>query len=344
MGRKSVDLFLNGKNIGVLGAGSWGTTLAVMLSERHNVKLWEFDKKQCEKLKNERENKKFLPGIKIPEKIFISNDIEEVLYSSEIVLFVTPSHTIRTTARKIKKSLKDKIIVSASKGLEERNLKRMSEVLFEETGNKNIFVISGPSHAEEVSRRHPTTVVISSFNRDQKGMEYLQRIFITKYFRVYTNEDIIGVELGGALKNIIAIASGISDGMGFGSNTKAALMTRGIVEIQRLGVRLGAQKETFAGLAGIGDLITTCISAYSRNRYVGEQLGKGKKLKDILKNMTMVAEGVKTTKAAYSLAKKFNVNMPITEEVYKILYKNKSAKEAVLSLMMREPKPEIWGI
>lgn len=344
MGRKSIDLFLKGINIGILGAGSWGTTLAVMLSERHNIKLWEFDENQCNRLKVERENKKFLPGIKIPEKIFISNDIEEVLYNSEVVLFVIPSHTIRTTARKIRNLLKDKIIVSASKGLEEQNLKRISEILFEETGNKNIFVISGPSHAEEVSRKHPTTVVISSLNKDKKAMEYLQRIFITRYFRVYTNEDIIGVELGGALKNIIAIASGISDGMGFGSNTKAALMTRGIVEIQRLGIRLGAQKETFAGLAGIGDLITTCTSGYSRNRYVGEQLGQGKKLKDILKNMTMVAEGVKTTKAAYILAKKFNVNMPITEEVYKILYRNKSAKEAVLSLMMREPKPEIWGI
>ncbi len=344
MGRKNLKIFLKGANISILGAGSWGTTLAVMLSERHNIKLWEFDKTQCEKIIKERENKKFLPGIKIPENIFISNNIEEVLNGTEIVLFVIPSHTIRKTAGKIKQYLKNKLIVSASKGLEAKNMKRMSEVLFEETGNKNIFIISGPSHAEEVSRKHPTTVVISSFAKDKEKMEYLQRIFITEYFRVYTNEDIIGVELGGALKNIIAIAAGISDGMGFGSNTKAALMTRGIAEIQRIGVKLGAKKETFAGLAGIGDLITTCISKYSRNRYVGEQLGKGRKLKEILKNMIMVAEGVKTTSAAYRLAKRLNVSMPITEEVYKILYKNKSARNAVFTLMLREPKPEIWGI
>jgi len=342
MGNKNkLDFFISGKNIAILGCGSWGTALAVMLSERHNVKLWEYDKKQVQIISQKRVNQKFLPDVIIPDNVFISNDIDKVLLNTEIVIFAIPSHTIRSTAKEAKSLLKDKIIVSASKGLEENSMKRISEIIYEETNNKNIFVISGPSLAKEVSRKHPTTVVIASLKNDKKLMEYLQRIFITEYFRVYTNEDIIGVELGGSLKNIIAIAAGISDGMGFGANTKSALLTRGLAEIVRLGVKLKAKKETFFGLAGIGDLVTTCTSEYSRNRYVGERLGKGENINEILKNMIMVAEGVKTTYAAYHLAKKFNLYIPIITEVYNVLYNNKNAKESVYSLMVREPKPEI---
>ena len=335
-------LFIKDEKIGILGAGSWGTTLGVLLSQRHNVKIWEFDKNQYFKLIKHRENKKFLPNIKLPANLVFSNNINEVIQESDIIIIALPSHTIRKVIKTCKNLLKSKILISVAKGIENKTLKRISELLYEETRNKNIYILSGPSHAEEVSRKIPTTVVISSMNKDKKILEHLQRVFITEYFRVYTNEDIIGVELGGALKNIIAIAAGISDGLGFGSNTKAALMTRGIKEIQRLGIKMGAKPETFAGLAGIGDLITTCISAYSRNRFVGEQLGKGKKIKNILENMVMIAEGVKTTLSGYHLSKKFKVEMPITEQVYNVIYNNKNPKKAVKSLMLREPKVETW--
>ncbi|MBN1899120.1 MAG: NAD(P)H-dependent glycerol-3-phosphate dehydrogenase [Spirochaetes bacterium] len=332
------------KSISILGAGSWGSTLAIMLSQRHAVKVWEFDADQCEKIKKEGENKKFLPGIQFPEAIFISHNIKQVLEDTEITIFAIPSHTIRAMASRTKDLLKDKLIVNASKGLEEKSMKRISQILYEETENKNIFVISGPSHAEEVIRKQPTTVVLSSLQKDREKMKYLQNIFFNEYFRVYTNEDIVGVELGGALKNIIAIAAGLSDGMGFGSNTKAALMTRGMVEMQRLACKLGAQGDTLSGLSGMGDLITTCISPFSRNRHLGEQLGKGFSLKNILKNMIMIAEGVKTTKAAFRLSKKLKVDMPITEQLYKILYKNKSSRVAVSSLMLRTLRSETEGL
>ena len=335
-------LFIKDEKIGILGAGSWGTTLGVLLSQRHNVKIWEFDKNQYFKLIKHRENKKFLPNIKLPANLIFSNNINEVIQESDIIIIALPSHTIRKVIKTRKNLLNSKILISVAKGIENKTLKRISELLYEETKNKNIYILSGPSHAEEVSRKIPTTVVISSMNKDKKILEHLQRIFITEYFRVYTNEDIIGVELGGSLKNIIAIAAGISDGLGFGSNTKAALMTRGIKEIQRLGIKMGAKPETFAGLAGIGDLITTCISPYSRNRFVGEQLGKGKKIKSILKNMVMIAEGVKTALSGYHLSKKYKVEMPITEQVYNVIYNNNDPREAVKSLMLREPKAETW--
>lgn len=334
--------YIKNEKIGILGAGSWGTTLALLLSARHQVKVWEFDPHQCKTLNRLHLNKKFLPGIKIPEKVIFYNDINQVLIDSRIVIMAIPSHIIRSVVHHIKSQLKNKILINVAKGIENKTLKRISEILFEETKNTNIFTLSGPSHAEEVSRKIPTTVVIASLRKDLKELKELQSVFINTYFRVYTNEDIVGVELGGSLKNIIAIASGISDGLGFGSNTKAALMTRGLAEIQRLGVKMGAKPETFAGLAGMGDLITTCISPYSRNRYVGEELGKGKKLKEILKNMIMIAEGIKTTLSAYYLSKKHKVNMPITEQIYQILYKNKNPFLAVKDLMEREPKPEHW--
>ncbi len=334
--------FIKNEKIGILGAGSWGSTLACLLSNRHTVKVWEFDKEQCKKIIKHKENKKFLPGIKLPAKILFSNDINEILHDSNIIIIALPSHTIRSNLKKCSYLLKDKILISVSKGIENTTLKRVSEILYDETMNKKIAVLSGPSHAEEVSKNIPTTVVISSYSSNEKMLKYLQKIFITENFRVYTNKDIIGVELGGALKNIVAIASGISDGLGFGSNTKAAIMTRGMTEIRRLGIKMGAYPETFAGLAGIGDLIATCISKYSRNRFVGEELGKGKKLVDILNNMVMIAEGVKTTLSVYNLSKKHKISMPITEEIFNIIYRKKNTKKAVKSLMLREPKPEIW--
>ncbi|MDD5066048.1 MAG: NAD(P)-dependent glycerol-3-phosphate dehydrogenase [bacterium] len=334
--------FVRNEKIAVLGAGSWGTTLAILLSRRHKVKVWDYDKEQCDKMNRERENKKFLPGVAIPEKIFFSSDADEILYKSNIVIFAIPTHFIRSVLKNTWDKVRNKILINVAKGIENKSLKRISEILYETTENPDIYTLSGPSHAEEVSRKVPTTVVIAGLNNDLRKLRYLQKIFITEYFRVYTNEDITGVELGGSLKNIIAIACGISDGLGFGSNTKAALMTRGLAEIQRLGIKMGAQAQTFAGLAGIGDLITTCISPFSRNRYVGEELGKGRKIRDILDGMVMVAEGVKTTLSAYSLAQKHKVNMPIIEEVHHIIYRKKNTLKAVKALMTRDPKPEHW--
>ncbi len=343
MGRKNLkEDIISGKNISVLGAGSWGMTLAILLSERHNIKVWEFDKEQCELLNKERENKKFLPGIKIPDSIYITNNINDAIADSEIILLAVPSHIVKGLTKDIGNKISDRIIINVAKGIETETLQRLSEIIYENTKNKQIYVLSGPSHAEEVSRHVPTTVVIASIENDLEKLKYLQKIIMTESFRVYTNDDIIGVELGGALKNIIAIASGISDGLGFGSNTKAALMTRGLAEIQRLGLKLGAKRETFSGLAGMGDLITTCISKFSRNRFVGEELGKGKTMDEILSNMVMVAEGVNTTKAAYKLSQQLNIEMPITAEIYNILFNRKDALESVKSLMQRPPKPEIW--
>ncbi len=340
MGKK-LNLISN-QNIGILGGGSWGTALAILLSQRHNVMVWEYDKQVCETVNNIHINKKYLPEVKVPEKVIYSNNLEEVVKSGDIILIVIPSQYIRNIIRKIKQILGNKSIVICSKGLEQGSNKRLSEVVKEEVGSSHICVLSGPSHAEEVSKKIPTTVVIAS--EDIKLAEYMQGVFMTERFRVYTNTDLIGVELGGALKNIIAIASGISDGLGYGSNTKAAIMTRGLAEMQRLGMRLGALKETLYGLAGIGDLITTCISKYSRNRYVGEQLGKGKKLKEILESMVMIAEGIYTVTVASNLARKFGIDMPITFEVEKVLYEDKDPRKAVDDLMLRKPKHEMWGL
>lgn len=330
------------EQIGIIGAGSWGTTLALLLAKQHSVRVWEYDQKLCQQINQNHENKKFLPGRRIPGQILFTNNIETVIEPSSIILFVIPTHTIRSVIIPIRDKLKNKVLISAAKGIEEKTLKRISEILYEQTKNPEIYVLSGPSHAEEVSKGIPTTVVLASLKKKQNQLVRLQKILNTEQFRVYTNNDIIGVELGGALKNIVAIACGISDGLQFGANTKAAIMTRGLAEIKRLGIKLKARAETFAGLSGIGDLITTCISSYSRNRYVGEQLGKGRSIKDILKNMTMVAEGVKTTNSVYHLAKKLKIDMPITCEIYKIIYKDQDARKAVKALMTREPKAENW--
>jgi glycerol-3-phosphate dehydrogenase (NAD(P)+) len=331
----------------VLGAGSWGIALALVLEHNgHDVTLWEFRPDAAERLNKTRDAKEFLPGIKIPASIQVKSDFEQACSDKNILVVAVPSHVVRSVGERLNKLTIDTrpILVNVAKGVENDTLLRMSEVL-EQTINwaneENILTLSGPSHAEEVSRQIPTAIVSSSVNLNTA--ELIQQVFMNEYFRVYTNQDIIGVELGGALKNIIAIAAGICDGAGFGDNTKAALQPRGLVEIVRLGTVMGAEPITFAGLSGMGDLIVTCMSRHSRNRYVGEQIGKGRKLDDILKEMVMVAEGVKTTRSAYQLSKKYNVEMPITSQAYQILFEGKNARDALKELMMRGPKEERWG-
>jgi len=332
--------------IAVLGAGSWGVaTSALLYSNGHQVTLWEFDHQEMTKLSQEREHKQKLPGIIIPKEIEITDDLTCATLEAEMLVLALPSHTVRGVARKVAEvNLADPVIVNLAKGIENDTLCRMSEILKEELPSNlhdRIVTLSGPSHAEEVSRKIPTTVVVAGFQ--EKIAKKIQRTFMNPYFRVYTNSDIIGVELGGSLKNVIAIASGICDGMGLGDNSRGALITRGLAEIIRLGEKLGAKRETFAGLSGLGDLVTTCISKYSRNRFVGEQIGKGKTLDQVLKEMTMVAEGVKTTKSAYQLSMKHKVEMPITEQIYTVLFEDKQPQLAIAELMTRDPKSEIWG-
>ncbi len=332
------------KSAAILGGGSWGITLAILLFEKgFFVKVWEFERKQAEILSKKRKLR-FLPWVDIPREIEITSSIPHVLERVQLVVVALPTHVVRRVTKKIAEvSLpEDIIIVNASKGLEDKTLLRISQVLSEELPKKlreRIVVLSGPSHAEEVSRKIPTTVVVASTN--EKLNREVQKIFFTPYFRVYTNPDIVGVEMGGALKNIIAIAAGISDGLGLGDNSKAGLITRGLVEITRLGKALGAKPATFSGLSGMGDLIVTCTSGYSRNRNFGEKIGQGKTLKKALSEIKMVVEGIRTTKAAYQLAKKYKVSMPITNEVYTVLFKNKEPSQAVRDLMLREAKPEL---
>lgn len=332
------------KSVAILGAGSWGITLAILLFDKgFFVKVWEFEKKQAQILREKRKFR-FLPWIDIPREIEIISNISYALDGVRLVIVALPSHVVRRVAKKMAEVPlpEDITIVNVSKGLEDKTLLRMSQVLSEELPEKlgkRIVVLSGPSHAEEVSRKIPTTVVVASTN--EKLNREVQKIFFAPYFRVYTNPDIIGVEMGGALKNIIALAAGIGDGLGLGDNSKAGLITRGLVEITRLGKALGAKPATFSGLSGMGDLIVTCTSGYSRNRNFGEKIGQGKTLKKALSEIKMVVEGIRTTKAAYQLAKKYKVSMPITEEVYKVLFNNKKPSEAVKDLMLRQAKPEL---
>ena len=327
-------------DVAVLGAGSWGTTLAIHLANKdEGVGLWEVSGEAAEVLSKKRENTKFLPSIQIPEKLLISSSLEEVLKNAEVIVVAVPSHCVREVVRKVGRIKPKNIILSASKGIEEGSLKRMSEVIREELPESKVCVLSGPSHAEEVSRNIPTTVVVSSVDTDA-GKD-MQKLFLTGSFRVYTNSDMIGVELGGALKNIIAIATGISDGLGFGDNTKAAILTRGLAEITRLGVAMGANPATFAGLTGMGDLVTTCISRYSRNRKLGELIAKGKSPDEALSVIGQVAEGVRTTKCAYELAGIHSVDVPITEQVHAVLFEGKDSRSAASDLMVRTPRPEI---
>jgi len=331
--------------IGVLGSGSWGTTLALVLNEnRHDVTCWSYKQEVIDDISKTGENSRFLPGIKIPDSMHYTTDAEKCIKDAEIVIVAVPSQAIRGVLEALPKEDNDKRIwVSVSKGIENKTLKRVTEVIGEvrKLPGEQLAVFSGPSHAEEVSRHIPTTIVSASTSI--KTAELVQTIFTTPYLRVYANPDVIGVELGGALKNVIAMAAGICDGAGFGDNTKAALITRALVEMNRLGVKMGAQANTFAGLSGMGDLIVTCMSKHSRNRHVGEQIGKGRSLQEILDEMVMVAEGVRTTESVHFLAERENVEMPISEQVYKTLFEGKSPIEAVRDLMTRESKTEDWG-
>jgi len=329
--------------ISVLGAGGWGTTLAILLHYNgHNVTLWEYKKSYARQLFKKRINTDYLPEIKIPKEISITSDIEESTDDKNLIVMAVPSQFLRGIVKKINyHSIEDAILVSVSKGIEKDTLMTMSQMLkdvFPHFNENQIGVISGPSHAEEVSQMVPTAVVAASV--DIETSKAIQAAFMTSYFRVYASTDILGVELGGAFKNIIAIGAGIIDGAGFGDNTKAAIMTRGVAEISRLGLAMGARPETFAGLSGMGDLIVTCMSRHSRNRYVGEQIGKGKKLKDVLKSMEQVAEGVETTRSAKQLATKIEIETPITNEVYKILFEDKDPVKATTDLMTRDMKTE----
>jgi glycerol-3-phosphate dehydrogenase (NAD(P)+) len=329
----------------VLGAGSWGTTLAVLLEEKgYQVRLWEYFPELAEAIRRDRENRRFLPGIPVPRSVRITSDMEEALEGATRIVFVTPSHTMRNVARLARsRSSFDRsaIVINAAKGLEERTLCRMSEVLAQElpTPTRKIVGLLGPSHAEEVSRRMPTSVVVAG--TDLKTLKEIQNFFMNEYFRVYTNTDIVGVELGVSLKNTIAIAAGICDGLGFGDNTKAALITRGLAEMKRLACKMGGKEETLSGLAGVGDLIVTCMSRHSRNRHVGEEIGKGKKLSQVLSEMVMVAEGVKTTKAAVKLASRMGVELPIAEQVHRVLFRRKDPRKAIKDLMIRSAKREM---
>jgi glycerol-3-phosphate dehydrogenase (NAD(P)+) len=331
--------------VAVLGAGSWGIATSILLiSNGHEVTLWEFDQKEAEKLGSLREHPGKLPGVKLPEEVLITNDLKGALEGKDLIALPLPSHTMREVAQRVSPLLQgDPVLLSLSKGIEIGSLKRISEVLTDElpkAHHSRIAVLSGPSHAEEVARRMPTTITVAS--KDGEVSRRVQEIFMNDYFRVYTHRDLVGVELAGSLKNVIAIAVGICDGLGFGDNTKGALLARGLAEIARLGVKLGADYRTFAGLSGVGDLITTAMSKYSRNRHLGEEIGRGKSLDQVLSEMTMVAEGVKTTQSAYALAQKHEVEMPITEQVYLVLFEKKSSKAAAVELMVREPKAEIW--
>ena len=328
-------------NISLLGCGTWGSTLAQILAENgYNVLAWHYKEKAVSYMTSSRKYPN-LNGFQFHKNINFDSNLDNLVANTKCIVIAVPSHSVRQTMAKVSNKLSnDTIIVNVSKGIENDSLKTMSEVICEITSKdlSKIVTLYGPSHAEEVIAKHPTTLVSASTSNTSAS--YVQKIFSSSQLRVYTNKDIYGVELGGSLKNVIAIATGICDGIGFGDNTKAALLTRGIAEITHLGVTMGANADTFNGLSGVGDLIATCLSKHSRNRFVGEEIGKGKKLKEILNQMDMVAEGVKTTKSVYDLSKKHQIDMPICEGVYDILFNDKDPKSKVIELMTRDLKDE----
>lgn len=326
--------------VAFLGGGSFGTALAVMLSKKEiSTSIWTIDETGVHDINVKRENTKYLPGVIIPELVTAYGNLKDAIDGSKIIVLAVPSQVIRTVAKQVAPLLtKDQIVVTVAKGIEKGTLKTMSEIIEEEIKELPIVILSGPSHAEEVSREIPTTVTVSS--KDMEAARQVQEIFSSTTFRVYTNDDLIGVQIGGACKNIIALAAGITDGIGYGDNAKAALMTRGMHEIVRIGTKLGGKQETFYGLTGMGDLIVTCTSMHSRNRRAGILIGKGKTMEEACKEVGMVVEGIEATKAFYELKERENIMMPITDALYKVLFENKNPETAVFDLMSREKKDE----
>jgi glycerol-3-phosphate dehydrogenase (NAD(P)+) len=332
--------------IGVIGAGSWGTTLANLLAEKGlPVDLWVFEEELFRAMQSKRENEFFLPGISLADNIRITHSLEEACTGKDILICAVPSHAVREVFSKGRPYIRDgALIISATKGLEDETCSTASQVLQDTLGQNlraEIACLSGPSFAREVACNFPTAVAAAAAHPE--AARQVQILLARPYFRVYTNPDLIGVELGGATKNVMAIAAGASDGLGFGHSSRAALITRGLAEMTRLGVKMGADARTFFGLAGLGDLVLTCTGSLSRNRTVGLELGKGRRLKDILQGMRMVAEGIRTTKALRALAREREVEMPITDKVYEILYEGKDPREAVIELMSRDPRSEQEG-
>lgn len=329
--------------VAVLVAGSWGTALASVLAYNElEVVAWTRSAEQAKEINEEHSNNRYLPDIKLSPRLRATTDMGEAVSGATAVLIVAPSSAMREVSRQLKSFwIEDMLIIHATKGFETESLKRMSTVISEELGcdEGSVVVLSGPSHAEEVIQMRPTTVVVAS--SDSKAAAAVQDLFMNSYFRVYTNRDMIGVELAGALKNIIALGAGMSDGLGFGDNAKAALLTRGLAEISRIGVEMGANPLTFAGLAGIGDLVVTATSRHSRNWRAGSLLGQGKGLEEVLASMGMVVEGIRTTKAAHAISAKYGVQMPIADQLYHVLFKDRDPRSAVEALMGRDPKTEM---
>jgi glycerol-3-phosphate dehydrogenase (NAD(P)+) len=331
---------MRAKKITVLGDGGWGTALSILLAKKGvSVNLWSAFPENADDINKNKENTRFLSGFSLPENIIAMSDIREAVSNAATIVVAIPSHFLRRSIKKIKQvDFSGRLILSVVKGIENDTFKRPSEIIKQELGVPAVAVLSGPTIANEVARGLPAGCVIAC--EDTAAAKRLQAVFITERFRVYTSGDVAGVELGGALKNIIAIASGISDGLALGSNAKAALFTRGLVEMKRLAIFMGADPETLNGLSGIGDLVTTCISPYSRNRRVGQDIARGKRLPDILNNMEMVAEGVETSRSVYSISRKNGIDMPINEQVYEVLFKGKDPRATIMELMLRESKPE----
>ena len=327
-------------NVGIMGAGSWGTALALLLhSNGHRVTVWSISEEEVKMLSEEREHKSKLPGVKIPDDMIFTCDMGKAVKDKDFLVLAVPSPFTRNTARSMKEYVAEgQIIVDVAKGIEESTLMTLSQQIEQEIPQADVAVLSGPSHAEEVGRGLPTAVVIGA--KTEKTAEYLQKMFMNKVFRVYVSPDRLGMELGGSLKNVIALAAGIADGMGYGDNTKAALITRGIAEIAKLGVKMGGAVDSFTGLTGIGDLIVTCASVHSRNRKAGYLMGKGKSMQEAMDEVQMVVEGVYSTKAAVKLGKKYDVALPIVNKVNEVLFEGKDPREAVDELMLRDSKAE----
>ncbi|MFH5832254.1 NAD(P)H-dependent glycerol-3-phosphate dehydrogenase [Halalkalibaculum sp. DA3122] len=333
------------KKVSVIGAGSFGTALSVVLARAGNdVQLWARESKIAYAINQNHRNPTYIPDVTLPDSVVCYTNLEECLHKRDMIVFATPSHAMREVAKRVKSHLSgDEIIVSVAKGIENDTFMTMSQVLDQVLEGviiqDHIGVISGPSHAEEVSKFRPTTVVSTSYSKRTAGI--IQETFMTPMFRVYLNYDIIGVEVGGSVKNIMAIAAGVIDGAKLGDNAKAALITRGLHEIKRLGMTLGASQDTFSGLTGVGDLIVTCTSEHSRNRFVGYQIGQGKKLDEIVDSMEMIAEGVRTTRSVHDWSRKLNIEMPITDAVFRVLFEGENPEDILYDLMTRDPKEEI---